>query len=292
MNKFRFFSDIHIRNLNASHVFQKGLEYVYYNASINFTLQYPLILAPLQTSDELDTIKKKIRLVSGYIDIFIARRVWNQRTLSYSSIVYTMFNLIREVRDRTVSELVDILTKRINEMEETFRTNPEFSLNQQNRRYIHRLLARITSHIEEQSGVASSYENYISREIKKPFEIEHIWADKLKYHKDEFDNKYEFEEYRNHIGGLLLVPRGFNQSYGGLPYKKKLPHYFGQNLLVKSLHPLCYKKNPNFKSYVERSKLTFKPHSQFRKEDLDVRGELYGRICEEIWNPKRFKDEL
>lgn len=292
MNKFRFFSDRHIENLNASLVFQNDLDYVYYNASNNFTLQYPLLLAPLQTDDDKETIKKKIRLIAGYIDIFIARRVWNQHTLSYSSIVYTMFGLIREIRDKSVSELADILTKRIDETEETFRSNPDFSMNQQNRRYIHRLLARITCYIEEQSGIVSSYENYISREIKKPFEIEHIWADKLDYHKDEFDNKYEFDEYRNRIGGLLLLPRGFNQSYGDLPYKKKLPHYFGQNLLAKSLHPKCYQRNPNFKNYVHQSALPFEPHIEFKKKDLDKRRDLYSRICEKIWDPERFEKEL
>lgn len=292
MNKFRFFSDRHVENLNASLVFQKDLDYVYYNASNNFTLQYPLLLAPLQTDDDKETIKKKIRLIAGYIDIFIARRVWNQRTLGYSSIVYTMFGLIREIRDKSVPELADILTKRIDEIEETFRSYPDFSMNQQNRRYIRRLLARITCHIEEQSGIVSSYENYISREIKKPFEVEHIWGDKLDYHKDEFDNKYEFEEYRNRIGGLLLIPRGFNQSYGDLPYKKKLPHYFGQNLLARSLHPKCYQRNPNFKNYVQQGALPFKPHTKFKKKDFDERRELYSKICEEIWNPKRFEKEL
>jgi len=291
MNKFKFFSTKHIQILRASQVFNNDMKYVYYNASNTFTLQYPLLLAPLRLDDDLDTIKKKIRLVAGYIDIFIARRVWNQRTLGYSSIVYTMFNLIRDIRDRTVPELVSILTKRVKNMEENFSSNPEFSMNQQNRRYVHRLLARITYHVEEQSGIPSTYEKYISRDIKKPFEIEHIWADKFEYHKDEFDNTYEFDEYRNHIGGLLLVQRGFNQSYGDLPYSEKLPHYLSQNLLARSLHPNCYQKNPSLTEYIGRSGLPFKAHKEFDKKDLDERQELYSRVCREIWSPKRFVEE-
>jgi hypothetical protein len=107
----------------------------------------------------------EIRLISGYLDIFIARRVWNQRTLGYSSILYTMFNLMKEIRDKAIEELVSILTKKVEDMAETFTSNPSFSLNQQNRRYVHRLLARITYHIEQQSGIPSNYENYISSEI-------------------------------------------------------------------------------------------------------------------------------
>lgn len=291
-DKFKFYSLQHIRNLLASLVFSDGFEYVYYNSSNDFTLQFPLLLAPLLSTDDTTTIDKKIRLVSGYIDIFVARRVWNQRTLGCSAIVYTMFNLMKEIRDKTVEELVDILTKKVSDLEETFRTNPSFSLNQQNRRYVHRLLARITYHVEKQCGVPSSYANYISYELKKPFEVEHISVDKLEYHKDEFANNYEFEEYRNRIGGLLLVPRGFNQSYGDLPYEDKLPHYFGQNLLAKTLHPNCYTLNPSFETYMRSSGLPFKPYQDFNKNDIDERQRLYSRICEEIWNPKRFKIEL
>lgn len=291
-NKFKFFSQQHMRNLLASNTLSKEMEYVYYNASNDFTLQYPLMLAPLVPGDDQDTVDRKNRLVAGYIDIFIARRVWNQRTLGYSSIVYTMFNLMKEVRDKAVADLVTILAKKIEEMEETFDSNPVFSLNQQNRRYVHRLLARITHRIEQQSGIASRYEDYISIELKKPFEIEHIWADKLELHADEFKNKYEFGEYRNHVGGLLLVPRGFNQAYGDLPYQDKLLHYFGQNLLAQTLHPNCYVRNPSFLEYVKRSGLPFHPHSDFKKKDLDERQQLYAKICAEIWDPGRFKKEL
>ncbi|GAG76125.1 unnamed protein product, partial [marine sediment metagenome] len=30
-------------------------------------------------------------------------------------------------------------------------------------------------------------------------------------------------------GGLLLLPKSFNGSYGDLPYESKLEHYYGQN---------------------------------------------------------------
>jgi hypothetical protein len=49
--------------------------------------------------------------------------------------------------------------------------------------------------------------------------------------------KSDFQEHRNRIGGLLLLPKSFNASYGDLPYAEKREHYFGQNLLAKSLHP-------------------------------------------------------
>ena len=46
------------------------------------------------------------------------------------------------------------------------------------------------------------------------------------------------------IGDLLLLPKSFNSSYNDKPYDVKLPHYFGQNLLAKSLNPQAYSHNP------------------------------------------------
>ncbi|WP_199345072.1 MULTISPECIES: DUF1524 domain-containing protein [Nostoc] len=103
----------------------------------------------------------------------------------------------------------------------------------------------------------------------------------------EFPYIEDFSEYRNRIGGLLLLPKSFNASYGDLPYAKKLPHYYGQNLLAKSLNPQCYDHNPGFLGYKERSGLQFQPHEEFKKADLDARQKLYQKIAEEIWNPER-----
>lgn len=291
-NKFAQYSKHYIRVRKAAQTFTPGLEYVYYNAHNNFTLQYPLVLAPLCPADDLDTVNRKIRLVSGYIDIFIARRVVNFRTLGYSSIVYTMFQLMKKIRDLDVTELAEVLRTEVAEIPETFEGIKDFYLHQQNQRRVHHLLARMTYHIEQKSGTESSFETYKSREIKKPFEIEHVWANKYERHTDEFTTEEEFAQYRNRFGGLLLLPRGFNQSLGADTYEGKVKAYFGQNLLVRSLNEQCYHNNPSFMNYVNQSGLPFRPHHEFRKVDIDARQELYRKICEEIWSPARFDTEL
>ncbi len=117
--------------------------------------------------------------------------------------------------------------------------------------------------------------------------MEHIWANKPQRHLDEFSSKEDFYEYRNRIVQLLLLPKSFNASYGDLPYAEKLPHYYGQNLLTKSLNSQCYDHNPGFLAYNKRSRLLFQPHDEFKKADLDARQSLYQNIAEEIWNLDR-----
>lgn len=291
-NKFARFSKHYILLRQAALRTTPSLEYVYYNAYNDFTLQYPVLLAPIRTEDDEETVMRKFRLVSGYLDIFIARRIANFRTLSYSSLSYTMFNLVREIRDLNVSELAKELKARLDEMWETFDAVSNFYMHQQNRWRVHYLLARITYHIERESGVTSSFDTYVSRQIKNPFEVEHIWANKYERHTDEFDSEDAFHQYRNRFGGLLLLPRGFNQSYGDKPYEEKVNKYIEHNLLAKTLHPQCYVNNPSFLAYKEQSGLPFRGHpDKFRGKDLDERQELYRRLCEEIWDPARLDQE-
>ncbi len=99
-------------------------------------------------------------------------------------------------------------------------------------------------------------------------------------------------DYRNHIGGLLLLPKKFNASFGKLPYEQKLPHYNSQNVLVRSLNPEAYSHNPGFLQFLERSGLPFKPHDQFKQADMDDRQALYGLIAQKIWNPDLLLEEI
>ncbi len=287
-----FFCRQYARLYRASFEFTPGLEHVYYNAQNNFTLQYPLILAALRPEDDGATVDRKMRLVAGYIDIFVARRVWNFRTLGYSAIVYTMFNVMRDVRDRPVDQLAALLDKRVADMEETFFSNDGLYLHQQNQRFIHHLLARVTYFIEQESGHPSSFVDYVSREIKKPFEIEHLWANKPERHAEEFPHPQDFAQYRNRIGGLVLLPRGYNQSLGDLPYEDKLEKYFGQNCLLKTLSPTFYENNPNFLGFMRQTSLPFHSHPHFKKADLDERQKLYALICDQVWSADRFQHDL
>ena len=132
--------------------------------------------------------------------------------------------------------------------------------------------------------MVSSFENYVSKDIEKPYEIEHLWADKIEYHSDEFTDKQDFDDWRNSFGALILVPSGFNQSYNADKYEEKLSHYYSQNLLAGSLNPQCYDKNPSFNQYVKDSQLPFKSHNCFKKQDIIERLDLYQKICEEIWS--------
>lgn len=282
---FDFFSRQYLRAIQAAQAPTPGLEHVLYNAQQGFTLQYMLLLAPLRPDDSEATCTRKMGLVAQYLDILLTWRLWNFRTIAYSTMQYAMFVVMREIRGLSVDALAQKLHDSLTKEEETFASNDRLRVHQQNRYSLHRILARLTDFVETQSGQPSRYMEYVS-EGKTRFEVEHIWADHPERHTDEFSDAADFAEHRNRIGGLLLLPKSFNASYGDLPYGDKLPHYNTQNLLARSLHPQSYDHNPGFLAFIEKQELPFKPHEAFHKADLEYRSQLYRLLAESIWNPK------
>ena len=239
---------------------------------------------------------QKLRLVADYIDILIARRAVNYLSLTHAAMSYAVFLVMKDIRGKSPAELSAVLTDKLAKLDCNFdgttdgkRTGfDEFALNQWSKRYIRQMLARMTAFVEQQSGHPNRFVEYVARGRNR-YEIEHIWANHPERHTEEFPNASGFRDARNLIGGLLLLPKSFNASYGDLPYDEKLDHYHGQNLLARSLHAKCYDHNPGFVKFRDESGLAFQPHSQFHKADLDARQKLYHKLAEAIWNPARLQ---
>lgn len=285
--KFDFYARQYLRLREASIDYIEGLETIFYNSQHDFTLQYPLLLAPLKPTDSGEDIDRKLRVVGTFIDILLARRLWNFRSTAYSTMQYSMFLVMKDIRGKTAKAMVPILTKRLKEESEF--SDSRFLLHDRNRWAVKQFLARMTDYVEVQSGQPSHYVQYVTARGKKAYEVEHIWADHFDRYK-EFTHEADFKEYRSRIGGLLLLPKSFNASYGDLEYEKKLKHYFGQNLLAKSFHPRAYNHNPGFAKFIKQSELDFKFHRHFKKKDLDYRQELYTELAELVWSPERLAE--
>ncbi len=293
-NQFAYYSNYYIAMRQASQTFSQGREEIYYNAHNNFTLQFMLALAPLRLDDDSDTAWRKIRLVTTFADIFLARRMVNYRRNGYGTLKYAMFNLTKEIRDKDTGELRDILRNHLSGMWETFEGITghnwgTYALNNFSGRSIRYLLARMTAWIEREAGNNVNFLNFLWDAKGKPFDIEHIWANHYEYLKDEFASEEEFQRHRNYFGGLLLLPRPVNRSLQDKCYQDKLEKYSQQNLLAASLSKQKYKNEPSFKQFSERTNLPFRCHAQFKRADLLERQDLYRQICEQIWNPDRLR---
>jgi len=77
--------------------------------SIADSLSYPLYLAPITKIDDDEVIHKKIAAVGKFIDIYTNKRVLFGKAITQSSIRYSMYDLVKTVRNLQLSELIDVL---------------------------------------------------------------------------------------------------------------------------------------------------------------------------------------
>lgn len=284
-----FYARRSIEISNAARTLTDRWESIRYNEDRGFTLQTQALLSAIGPNDDLEEYRRKVALVADFLDIWLARRVWNFRTISYSSVKYTIFNLTKELRGRDTDSLSKYLREQLDEQEEGFASQPRFRLHNQNRRQVRHILARLTHWVDTKCGLPSKFEDLVSKGRARPFEIEHVWADHFDRFKDWFKHPSEFEIERNNLGGLLLLQRGVNQSIGDATYEDKRDVYISnsENLLARSLHPLAYQNLPSFQSLLDQTGLPFRAHDSFGPEEQDDRLKLYIRIAEWIWNPSR-----
>lgn len=297
---FTFFAKAYQLILDASRTYTTGLESVFYNAHNEFTRQNTVLLAPLCVTDDNETLRRKLEVTATYLDIWLMRRAVNYIRVGYSSTAYAMFILCRDIRRKPLNELVAILSQKLADDDVTFDGNPTrgrigikgLGLNQLSRRYIYHLLARLTAYTEVGAGRPDRFYEYINRQQPNPCDIEHIWSNDYSQYKDQFQSEQEFQDWRNGIAGLLLLPADVNRSYQDKPFDQKAPHYAQQNLYAASLTPSAYQHQPRFKTFLEQKGLPFKPYTQFGKTEQQERRELVHALVQRIWSPDRLQEVL
>ena len=278
----------------AAETYATDCESIFFNAQNNFTLQYPLMLSPLRLGDDEETVKRKMRLVATFIEIVLARRMWNFRAIDYSTMQYRAFLIMKRIRGMDTEQLRDDLAKQLSREEIggddyiDFNTEKAFRLHGTNGPQVHRLLARLSEFIEVKSKYVARYPEYARRSSRKGgYQIEHLWADHSEDHEDDFTHPSDFAAYRNRVGGLVLLPGPDNASLSDMAYPEKVKHYSKQNLLACSLHPIAYENNPGFSQFLKTTGLPFRHMPGFRRVDLDERQDLYTNLASLCWSPDR-----
>ena len=288
-----FFSKAYQRILYASQNYTPGLEAIFYNAHNEFTLQNTVLLASLNPADSWEITERKLAITARYLDIWVMRRVTNYIRVGYSSVSYAMFLLCKEIRSKPLNELVTILTERLANDDTTFDGCPSkdrqgiqaLELNQFSRRFIYHLLARVTSYLEVKSGLPDLFSQYVDRDRPNPCDIEHIVPNNYDDFKSQFSSPSEFQNWRNHVAGLLLLPADVNRSYQDKPFKDKAPHYAAHNLYAASLTAASYQHKPQFTTYVAQTQLPLKPYDEFGPAEQAERKKALKVLVDAIWSP-------
>ncbi len=290
---FPFFVKWYLAIFEAKSNYKHETRHVYYINSvmgIASSLDEPLLLSPINIDDEDKVIYKKLDWVARYIETLTTRRAVHGKQSRQTTLVYSIYTLVKELRNKNLIELAPVLKKSIDKMDYQWEGTHHFTYNYRtNRKIVKHLLARISGYLDDLVEAPTKYKDYHDPD-GLPYQIEHLWADKFSRHSDEFDTVEEFQEYRNKIGGLVLIQEKKNQSLGDLSYEDKLDHYAAQNTYAKTLHPICYKNEPAFSKSLEIQRLGFKSYPTLTKDNIVERSQLVQRICEQLWSTEYFTE--
>ncbi len=290
--RFSKFADVYMKIREAEKTFAEQTKYIYYNAQVNFTFQPQLLMAPICFDDSWAVITEKMNLAARFIDLLIITRVANYKSVDYSTIKNYVFNVTKNIRRCTVDEL----KARLKAQYDGLGLSPtealsELRLSSFTKKYIKHMLARVTGYIEEQTGVASGYCDYMNTATKNPFEIEHIITDHYEWFTDEYSDQEDFRRWRNNIGALLLLHKSINASLSDSVYSYKLTKYCSNegNIYTESLGNQAYQNNPKFKKFIAENNLDFKPFDKFGKTEIASRVHLLSQLFRLIWNTEMFE---
>jgi uncharacterized protein with ParB-like and HNH nuclease domain len=294
---FVFFSKAYQKILDASQVYTKELESIFYNAHTDFTLQSTVLLAPLLETDSDEVVSRKMEVTAAYIDIWVMRRAINFMRCGYSSALYPMWLLCKEIRRKSLGELVEVLEAKLAADDVTFKGAPSkgregvrhFGLNQASRPYVFHFLARVTAAVEVGAGRPDPFPDLVARDVKNPFDVEHIWSNDYSTVSDFIPTQQEFQGRRNLIRSLLLLPADVNRSLQNKCFAYKRPVYARQNFYAASLDASAYDHQPQFKQFCDKHGLPFRAFDDFKIPEAEERHLLLEKLVEFVWSPSRLR---
>lgn len=279
---FVFFIDNYIEYYDKKINFDKDYEYIYYLKNLNFaeSLSGMIFLASLEKSDTKKDIQDKWKKVGKVVERFIIARIVNNKNYGQSKVKSLFFILSKKIRnwDNNINKIFDDFIQSDNNSLDSI---SNFKLHGNNKKYIKHILARITSYVEELSGGQNNLFTSYIQSTGKDYEIEHIIGDNYSLFVNQFPSQKDFDEFRNSIGNLILLPNGTNQSLSNSGYDIKIKSYLRENILAKSLNSDFYKNNPNFLNNTKQ--FNFKGYADFGVKEVTERGGLYSEIINDIW---------
>lgn len=278
---------LHRTFLHASRTLQPDLQEIFFNDKNGLHAQMIAILAAIRPGEPLVVAKDKARRIAAYIDRWYVLRILNDLPVQAPDVMGCVRDLLPGLRKcQTASDVSQVLAEQIAREEYEAIVLDGFGLRGTNRHQIKYLLARLTAYAQEGCGRRGDVAEYLSD--NRPYQIEHLFANKPDRHSAEVSDPVRFRSLRNQFGGLVLLPDRDNASLGAMPFDDKVKRYGRQDALVGVLDRDYHSNFPRLHEFAKSHDLAqllrpFKPGASM-EEVIKVRQELYLRLCSHIWS--------
>ena len=281
-------TDLYLKLKEYGTTLTPGYEEVFYNANRDLNYQTMLIISAIRNDDSEEDIKRKIQMVSKFVDIFASVRIFNFRKVNWNTNKYLLFRVMKDIRNQDCKTVGMVLVRALRRMDASIDAITKFSLNQFSGRYMLHLLARFTSYVNVRMGNPSQFDVYVDRTRKgNTYDIEHILPDDYESYQDEFNSVDDFQNNRQMLGNLIILTRDKNRSYQAMQYQEKVGKYIGDNVLAQALNATAYQNNPQFIAVAKE--YGFVPIPKFTKASIAERSKIYLQMAIDIWDPDSIK---
>ncbi|GAB3002584.1 DUF262 domain-containing protein [Streptomyces pseudoechinosporeus] len=267
---------------------EHGLSAIFYNEANGLTNQMALILSAIQPHDTDTPAKEKAALIANFLDRLYVERALNDEPVQAKDFQADINRLIPGLRNcTTVKDVAELLGAEL--PDSSFESVVTFGMRGNNKAQVRYLLARLTAYVETELKRPDLSADYLGRE--RAWQIEHLYANHSERHvPHEAPDEATFRAWRARLGVLVLLRQSDNASYNDQPLDVKKHHYARENALAAILAPRYRENNPTLKSFVARN--VIQRHfrelgNETMERVIEVRGELYQRLCARIWDPQR-----
>ncbi|WP_018545939.1 DUF262 domain-containing protein [Streptomyces sp. LaPpAH-108] len=266
------------------------LETVLFNERNGLGVQSVAVLAAIDPDDQPTPAKDKARLVAAYIDRWYALRILQDlpvQSADADALVHTeLVPLLRKCR--TVDDVASALAGLVTDDGGAIRDAVTLGLRGNNAHQIRYLLARATAYVEEECRRPYDVLDFLDRD---KFHIEHLWANHHHRVRQEIPDKVVFRSLRNQLGGLGLLLGRENSSLNDLPLSEKTVFYARGNTLLGIMAPKYDLRNPVLREFIRTHQLDklLRPFGagETMTSVIQTRQDLYLRLFERIWDPRR-----
>jgi hypothetical protein len=267
------------------------LEAVYFNEVNGMQSQMVAILAAVRHDDPPTVAKDKASRIANFIDRWYVLRSIEDLPIQQRDLDGVIARILEALRlCKSAEDVTSILDRQISEEDTPFAAFKAFGYRGNNSHQVRYLLARITAHVAMSLTKPNEIEEYLNAD--RSWQIEHVFADHPERH-PELTEPLAFRALRNRLGVLVLLRRRDNNSLGDLPYEEKVKTYSRQNDLAAILNPGHRDRNPDLRDFVKKNRIEGLFRSFTSRDTLEriatTRQELYLRLCEQIWDPRRLR---
>ncbi|RKH63753.1 DUF262 domain-containing protein [Corallococcus aberystwythensis] len=273
---------------HAEDSFDSTYEHIFYNSTHKYSLQAMVLLAPVKPNDTNTEWQNKLQITSRFLDLILTSRSIEGKENNYDNLRDISYGITKSIRGLDYSSVLAYVRGEWDSHLQAVRLIGNLSYAKSERSDILHILSRIADFLEKNIQLTNSvgFDVYVQRDRgARTFDIEHLLCTTAQdVTQMGFSTQAEYNELRNRLGALVLLPRSRNRSLQDKSYTDKLSAYSTENVLAQSLCAGFYQNNPNVNVFTaSHPNIKLRAMPSFSKAEIEERVELYRAAALEIW---------